>query len=145
MKQLSYLLTGLVLLSGCAESLDHFHKGIKVAERHYAPGSWGIPGQVTWTECRENQMIHSVYWAKKVCPDTIEPNAPLAIDRGSVQTASYKDLVVPAAIQGAFTFGGFVALAKLSPEVRVNQANYGSPIRTSTLLINAPVPGGVAP
>jgi hypothetical protein len=62
-----------------------------------------------------------------------------------VPTASYKDLVIPAAIQGAFTFGGFVALATLSPEVRMNQANYGSPIRTSTLLINGPVPGGVAP
>lgn len=141
------LIACLLVLSGCAESLDHFHKGIKVAERHYAPGSWGIPGQVTWTECRENQMVHSVYWAKKVCPDTIEQNAPLAIDRGSVQTASYKDLVVPAVIHGAFFVGGMSALGALTPATNVRQTNNvsGSTVRTSTLLINAPVPGGVAP
>lgn len=134
-----------LLMTGCVERLEHFHRGNKIIERHYIPGDWSIPGDVSKTECRPEQMEWSAFWSKKVCPDTIEKNAPLAVERGSVQTASYKDLVVPAAIQGAFTFGGFVALAKLSPEVRINQANYGSPIRTSTLLINGPVPGGVAP
>ncbi len=135
----------LVLLTGCAERLDHFHRGNKIIERHFIPGDWSIPGDVSKTECRSEQMEWSTFWGKKVCGDTIDKNAVLAVDRGSVQTASYKDLVIPAAIHGAFTFGGFVALAMLSPEVQINQANYGSPIRTSTLLINAPVPGGVAP
>ena len=138
------LLGVALLLTGCVERLDHFHRGNKIIERHYIPGDWSIPGDVSKTECRPDQMEWSVYWGKKVCGDTIDKNATLAVDRGSVQTASYKDLVVPAVIQGGFTFGGFVALAKLSPEVRINQANYGSPIRTSTLLINGPVPGGVA-
>lgn len=142
-----YLLSLCMVLGipGCVERLDHFHRGNKIIERHYIPGDWSIPGDVSKTECRPDQMEWSVFWGKKVCPDTVEKNAPLAVERGSIQTASYKDLVVPAAIQGAFTFGGFVALAKLSPEVRINQANYGSPIRTSTLLINGQVPGGVAP
>lgn len=139
------LLGVALLLTGCVERLDHFHRGNKIIERHYIPGDWSIPGDVSKTECRPEQMEWSTFWGKKVCPDTIEKNAPLAVDRGAVQTASYKDLVVPAAIQGTFTFGGFVALAKLSPDVRINQANYGSPIRTSTLLINGPVHPGVAP
>ena len=92
-------------------------------------------------------MVHSIYWAKKVCPDTIDENAPLAIDKGSTQTASYKDLVVPAAIHGAFFVGGMSALGALIPATNVNQINNvsGSTVRTSTLLINSPVPGGVAP
>ena len=146
MKSLT-LLSLLFLLSACAESLEHFHRGNKVAERHYVPGSWGIPGQVSWTECRPSQMVHSIYWAKQVCPDTIDESAPLAIDRGAIQTASYKDLVVPAAIHGAFFVGGMSALGAIMPSTNVTQTNSvtGSTVRTSTLLINSPVPGGVAP
>ncbi len=102
--------SALMLLAGCAESLEHFHRGNKVLERHYIPGTWGIPGQVVWTECRENQLKDSVFWKKKVCDDTIESNAPLAIDRGSNTTQSYAQLVVPAAIHGAMFMGGMALL-----------------------------------
>jgi hypothetical protein len=137
----------VLLVSGCAETLDHFHKGNKIKERHYVPGTWGIPGEVAWTECREDQMKWSEFWKKKVCNDTIDPNATLAVDGGVRQTASYKDLVVPATINGLFSVAAFGTLGALIPETNVRQVNNisGSPVRTSTLLINAPVPGGVAP
>ena len=53
---------------------------------------------------------------------------------------SYKDLVVPAAISGAFQFGGFVAFAKLMPETKVNVRNINNTMpgaRFSTGYFNA--------
>lgn len=138
----------LVFVTGCAgkEKLDHFHRGNKIIERHYIPGSWDMPSDISKTECRPEQMEWSIFWGKKVCPDTIDKNATLAVDRGSVTTASYKDLVVPATIKGLFDVAAFGTFAAVMPkmDVRVNQANYGSPINASTVLFNAPVPGGVA-
>jgi hypothetical protein len=112
--------SALLLLTGCAESLDHFHRGDKIVERHYMPGSWGIPGNVSYTECRPEQMKHSTFWAKKVCPDSIEPNAPLSVDRGYLATASYKDLVVPAGIHGLAFIGGMGVLGAVMPGTSVN-------------------------
>jgi hypothetical protein len=116
-----YALAALLLLTGCAESLDHFHRGDKIVERHYMPGSWGIPGNVSYTECRPDQMKHSTFWAKKVCPDSIEPNAPLSVDRGYVSTASYKDLVVPAGIHGLAFLGGMGVLGATMPGTTISQ------------------------
>jgi hypothetical protein len=136
----------MLLLAGCgtAERLDTFHRGIKLVDRHYISGDWGIPGDVSYTECRPDQTVWSSFWSRKVCPDTIEPNAPLAVDRGHLATASYKDLVIPAAITGSFQFGGFVALAKLSPTVSVRQLQSNN-FNASTGYVNgATVPSWVA-
>jgi len=139
------LMSLIVLLTGCAkESLGIFHRGNEIVQRHHIAGDWDIPSSTHETLCVEAKMEWSVFWGKKVCPGELDKNASIGVTVAHVNSASYKDLVVPAVITGAFQFGGFVALAKLSPKVDIRQANYGSPIRTSTLLINAPVPGGVA-
>jgi len=137
----------LLIVSGCAskEKLDIFHRGNEIVQRHHISSEWDIAPSTHETLCTEPSMVWSVFWGKKVCPGELDKNASMGVTVAHASGASYKDLVVPATISGAFQFGGFVALAKLSPAVRVNQANYGSPIRTSTLLINGPVPGGVAP
>jgi hypothetical protein len=141
------LMACLMFVTGCAskEKLDIFHRGNEIVQRHHISSEWDIAPSTHETLCTETSMVWSVFWGKKVCPGELDKNASMGVTVAHVGGASYKDLVVPAAISGAFQFGGFVALAKLSPAVRINQANYGSPIRTSTLLINGPVPGGVAP
>lgn len=105
------LLPLLLLVSGCAESLEHFHRGDKIVERHHMPGTWGVPGNTSYTECREDQMKPSKYWGKKVCPDSIDSNATLAVDRGYVQSPNYASLVVPGAIQaaGLISAGGLIS------------------------------------
>jgi hypothetical protein len=137
------LLAITALLAGCAESLDHFHRGDKIVERHYMPGSWGIPGNVSYTECRPEQMKHSTFWAKKVCPDSIEPNAPLSVDRGYLATASYKDLVIPSALQaaGMVGMGGLISHGLQNQNVGRMTQSVTNQYRSSTLYANpTPVP-----
>lgn len=145
-----FALLMLVVMTGCVERLDHFHRGNKVIERHYIPGDWSIPGDVSKTECRPDQMEWSTFWGKKVCPDTIENNAPMAVERGSVQTASYKDLVVPAAIQGAFFMGGMAILGTqinsgLQNQPQAQGALAGSSISTLNVRGTGPAFAGMRP
>lgn len=110
MRSLIIGLCAMVLLSGCAERLKHYHQGNDVVERHIIPGSWDEPGRVAERTCSESIMVDSKFWGKKVCPSDIDKNASVAVDRGTIQTASYRDLVVPATIQGAFFMGGMAVL-----------------------------------
>lgn len=100
------LACSLLALAGCAESLDLFHRGNKIIERHVVPPTWNAAGRTTWTECRPDQLVKSAFWAKSVCPDTYESNAPLAVEAGHDTTQSYVALVVPSAISGALIGGG---------------------------------------
>lgn len=100
------LCCALLALSACGESLKHFHRGNKIVERHHMPGDWNVPGNTTYTECEEKQMVPSAYWGKNVCPDSIDPNATLAVDRGNIPSPNYAQLVVPSAINGAAMLGG---------------------------------------
>lgn len=122
-----------LLLAGCAESLDHFHRGNKIVERHHIPGTWSIPGDTTKTECRAEQMVWSTHWGKKVCPDTVDPNATLAVDRGSVSTKPYKDIVLSEAIHGLFFVAGLGTLGALMPATTVTQSVTGGTVYASTL------------
>lgn len=100
------LLSMCVLLTACAERLKFYHEGNDVVQRHVIPGSWDEPGRVSERTCFEQEMVDSSFWGRKVCPSDIEKNAKLSVSRGTIQTASYRDLVTPAVIQGAFFMGG---------------------------------------
>lgn len=144
------LLSLCALLAACGgEKLKHYHQGNDIVERHIILSSWDEPGRIAERTCTPAIMEDSQFWAKKVCPSDIDKNARLSVDRGHTMTASYKDLVVPAVIQGSFFVAGMGTLGAVTPRsnVDVRQMNNvsGSTVRTSTLLINSPVPGGVAP
>ena len=144
------LLSIALLLTACGgEKLKHYHQGNDILERHIILSSWDEPGRVAERTCTPAIMEDSEFWKKKVCPSDIDKNARLSVDRGRIASASYKDLVIPASISGAFQVAAFGTLAAVmpAPKVDVRQMNNvsGSTVRTSTLLINAPVPVGVAP
>lgn len=136
MKMFNFALAAVLLLTGCAESLDHFHRGNRIVERHYMPGTWGIPGNTVYVECDEKQMVHSVFWAKKVCPSSIDPSAYLAVDRGNIASPNYASMVVPSAIQaaGMITMGGLVMNGLLNQNVaRMTQSVTGGTVYGSTI------------
>ncbi len=149
MKALLLLSIALLLTACGGEKLKHYHQGNDILERHIILASWDEPGRIAERTCTSAIMEDSQFWGKKVCPSDIDKNARLSVDRGRIQSASYKDLVVPAVIQGSFFVAGMGTLGAVMPKpnVDVRQMNNvsGSTIRTSTLLVNAPVPGGVAP
>lgn len=146
MRYLLLSLCAVLLLSGCAakEKLDIFHRGNDIVQRHFIPGDWDIPPSTTENLCVEEKMVWSVFWAKKVCPGELEKNAPLSVHVAHVSGASYRDLVVPATISGLFQVAAFGTLGAVMPAPKLNVRQTGPEIRTSTLLLNAPVPGGVA-
>jgi hypothetical protein len=146
MRLSALLLLPLLLLSACAESLKQFNDGVRVKQRHTMPGDWNSAGRTEWKSCRPNQLVYSAYWAEKgipkVCPDEIDPNATLAVNEGVADSPSYRDLVVPATITGAFQAGGLIGLGAMMPKpenkVSVRQVNQ---YRNSTMYANpTPVP-----
>jgi hypothetical protein len=143
MRLSALLLLPLLFLSACAESLEHFHRGDKIVERHHMPGTWGVPGNTSYTECRPEQMVHSKFWGKKVCPDSIDSNATLAVDRGYVQTPNYASLVVPSAIQaaGMVGMGGLISHGLQNQNVSRMTQSVTNQYRNSTMYANpTPVP-----
>lgn len=143
-------LCAMVLLSGCAERLKHYHQGNDVVERHIIPSSWDEPGRVAERTCSESNMIDSKFWGKKVCPSDVDKNAVLSVDRGTIQTASYKDMVVPAAIHGAFFMGGMAILGTqinsgLQNQPQAQGALAGSSISTLNVRGTGPAFAGMRP
>ena len=132
----------LLMVTGCAskEKLDIFHRGNEIVQRHHISSEWDIAPSTHETLCTEASMVWSTFWSKKVCPGELDKNASMGVTVAHVGGASYKDLVVPAAISGAFQFGGFVAFAKLMPETKVNVRNINNTMpgaRFSTGYFNA--------
>lgn len=144
------LCAALLLLSGCAERLKHYHQGNDVVERHIIPGSWDEPGRVAERTCQESLMVDSKFWGKKVCPSDVDKNATLSVDRGTVQTASYRDLVVPPVINGAFFMGGMAILGTqinsgLRSQPQAQGALAGSSISTLNVRGTGPAFVGMKP
>ena len=143
-------LCAMVLLSGCAERLKHYHQGNDVVERHIIPSSWDEPGRVAERTCFPQEMVDSEFWKKKVCPSDVDKNAKLSVDRGTIQTASYKDMVVPAAIHGAFFMGGMAILGTqinsgLQNQPQAQGALAGSSISTLNVRGTGPAFVGMKP
>ena len=139
-----------VMMAGCAERLKHYHQGNDVVERHIIPGSWDEPGRVAERTCAESQMIDSKFWGKKVCPSDVDKNATLSVDRGTIQTASYRDLVVPPAVSGAFFMGGMAILGTqinsgFRHQPQQQGALAGSSISTLNMRGTGPAFQGMAP
>lgn len=149
------LVLALAVLAGCAnrgslevkkagESIGIYHEGKRIKQRHVVESEWGVPGEVAYVSCRPDQLTFDAFWGIPTCPDKIDQNATLAVDEGRAQIASYKDLVIPATISGLFQVAAFGTLGAVMPAPKLNVRQTGPEIRTSTLLLNAPVPGGVA-
>ena len=140
---------GNLRVERAGEALDIFHAGKMIEQQHTKEARWGTPGGTSSVTCYPSQLTYDDFWGIPTCPGTTDKNAPLSVEVGRVQTASYKDLVIPSVITGLFQVAAFGTLGAVmpAPKVDVRQTNTvsGSPVRTSTLLINAPVPGGVAP
>lgn len=109
-------------LTGCAtkEKLDIFHRGNDIVQRHFIPGDWDIPPSTTENLCVEEKMVWSTFWNKNVCPGELEKNAPLSVHVAHVSGASYRDLVIPATISGAFQVAAFGTLGAVMPKPHVN-------------------------
>lgn len=149
------MVVSLAVLSGCAnrgnlrveragEALDIFHAGKMIEQQHTKDARWGQPGGVSSVTCYPSQLTHDDFWGIPTCPGTTDKNASLSVEVARTSTSSYKDLVIPATISGLFQVASFGTLAAVMPKPEVNVRQTGPEIRTSTLLLNAPVPGGVA-
>jgi len=106
-------------------------------------------------ECPCSQLISVKRMSKKANESPEAWSCPLPVSKEIYNTSivpaghvtfhpSLASTYVPAAGTAAIGagIGGGLAAAKAA---QMTQSVSGSPIRTSTLLINAPVPGGVAP
>lgn len=128
----------LLMVAACGETLKHFHRGNKIVERHHMPGDWNVPGNTTYTECDEKQMIWSAYWSKKVCPDSIDPHATLAVDRGNIPSPNYAQLVVPSAINGAAMLGGAAMIMQGLKRAQMTQSVTGTQTQTNIPVFESP-------
>lgn len=146
----------LVGLTGCAnrgslevkkagESLGIYHEGKRIKQRHVVESGWSTPGDVSYISCRPEQLAFDAFWGIPTCPDTIEHHAPLSVEIGRAQIASYKELVLPAAIHGLAFIAGMGTLGAVMPGMNVSQSNAGPTIRSSTTVIGGPIHPGVAP
>lgn len=152
MKAILLSLCAMVLLVGCVnrgnlrveragETLDIYHEGKRIKQRHAVDAEWGKPGDVSYTTCRPDQLSHDSFWGINTCADTIDPNATLAVEAGRVQTASYKDLVIPATITGLFQVAAFGTLGAVMPRTHVsnsNTTNASVNVRASTFAGDVP-------
>ena len=106
-------------------------------------------------ECPCSQLVSVKRLSKKANESPEAWSCPMPVSKEMYNTsivpaghvtyhASLASTYVPAAGTAALGagIGGGLAAAKAA---QMTQSVAGSPVRTSTLLINAPVPGGVAP
>lgn len=99
------------------------------------------------TECRWDQLVQERSSGNWYCPaPATKEDYNTRVYQAHVD-APKSDAVLGAAIHGLFFVAGMGTLGAVMPGMNVSQNSVvnGSPIRTSTLLVNAPVPGGVAP
>ena len=129
----------LVVMTGCVnrgnlrveragEALDIFHNGKDIEQIHTVDARWGRQGRAASTECKPSQLSHDEFWGIPTCPSKYDQHATLGVDAGRTQTASYKDLVVPAAISGLFQVAAFGTFAAVMPRTDVNVRQTGTTI-----------------
>lgn len=143
-----------LLVSGCAanrgnlhvekagETLDVYHEGKEIKQRHVIKAEWGVPGDVSYIRCRPEQLSLDAFWGIRTCSGTLDSNTVLAVDLGRVTIASYRDLVLPATISGLFQVAAFGTLGAVMPAMKVDvRQNALTGSRFSTGYFNsAPAP-----
>lgn len=152
MKTIVVSLCALALLTGCVnrgnlrveragESIDIYHNGKDIEQVHTADARWGQPGRVASTECKPSQLSYDDFWGIPTCPSKYDQHATLGVDAGRAHTASYRDLIVPPAINGLFFVAGMGTFAAVFPKTQYTNNNGGVNLRAST--VAGEVPGGV--
>jgi hypothetical protein len=115
----------------------------------YVPAKWNSQGREYESFCLYSQLVQSPVDGGWYCPpdnsiDMLKTKIAMA---QTVNTPTYRETVLPmigqAAI-GAGIGGGLAAQGAARMTQSVTGSVSGSPIKTSTLLINGPVPPGVA-
>ena len=97
------------------------------------------------TECRWDQLIQERSSGNWYCPaPATKEDYNTRVYQAHVDGAK-SDVVLGAAIRGLAFVAGMGTLGAVMPGMNVSQSVAGSPIRTSTLVVNGAVPGGVAP
>jgi len=130
-------LCAMVLLAGCVnrgnlrveragESIDIFHNGKDIEQIHTVDARWGRQGRTASTECKPSQLSHDDFWGIPTCPSKYDQHATLGVDVARTQTASYKDLVIPAVISGLFQVASFGTFAAVMPRTDVNVRQTGA-------------------
>lgn len=119
---------GSLEVKKAGESLGIYHEGPEIKQRHVIEAEWGVPGDVSYIRCRPEQMAFNQFWGIHTCPGTLDKNTALAVDLARVQTASYKDLVIPATISGLFQVASFGTLGAVMPKPEVNVRQTGPTI-----------------
>lgn len=102
------------------ETLDVYHEGKEIKQRHVIKAEWGVPGDVSYIRCRPEQLSMDDFWGIRTCSGTLDKNTVLAVDLGRVTIASYRDLVLPATISGLFQVAAFGTLGAVMPEMKVD-------------------------
>ena len=121
--------------------------GHQALQYHENGHGWTEKAVVTVLECDWVDLKKSPVNDMDYCPAKNRGTETALAQAFEEQSAK----VLPAVIHGlafmAGTLGGAAILGSMIPSSNITQLNTvsGSPIRTSTLLINGPVPGGVAP
>ena len=133
----------LMVLPGCLAFTENYQDGFRNIQVTVIPGSWNRPGQTFVTTCQIKQMVMDSA-GKYYCPPDntvagLHPHYELPY-----QTASVKDLVIPAAISGAALLGtGGMIMHGLQniPASKITQSAFPD-ARVSTLNLFDQAPAG---
>lgn len=143
MKMISLVLVAGLLVAGCYHNPRTWveRSGHRAYEYHENGHGWTEKGVVSMQEC-DWMDIEKADDGMQYCPPK-RRGTETAVARVIDSTF---DTVVPAAIHGLAFIAAFGVGAALMPATQVSQTVVGGTqnIRTSTLLLNGPVPGGVA-
>lgn len=121
----------LLLLAACAPSTDliqHGNEWVQVTQTYRLFGH----NVVERTKC---DTLYNGF-----CPADAQPSSSHA-----VVEAPGPGIIKTGMLVGGFITGMAMLAQAEGTTVTQTQTTTGSPVRTSTLLINGPVPGGVAP
>ena len=143
-------LCAMVLLSGCADKMTMYDLGSMWKQEHFIPPTFFKPGSVEYIKCNKGATHKSDKWKMDLCGSLVDDNAKLAFDASQMSTASYKDLVIPAAIHGAFFMGGMAILGTqinsgLQNQPQAQGALAGSSISTLNVRGTGPAFAGMRP
>lgn len=145
----------ILVLAGCVTKIESMTSNFgtvqngrkcytiaEATERFNAPTFQAPPQQC---DCRDLVPVKRLVVRAGQSPEVMSCPADAETVAASY-APSLASTYVPAAADlfGKIALGGFI-YGGLSNTGRMTQSVTGSPVRTSTLLINAPVPGGVSP
>jgi hypothetical protein len=147
---------GLLALAGCTSAPEAYEAKTRVyrdgyfaRQVTYVPAKWNSNGREYESFCLYSQLAQSPVDGGWYCPpDNSIDMLKTKVSMAEVShTRPYNGMVLR--LLGDMAIGGGIgaglAMQKASSVTQnVTGSVAGSPIRTSTLLINGPVPGGVA-